>query len=102
MDSHLRMADGGRLPVIGKVNLTLDFGQGVSIKQDLIVAEVEAPLVLGYDFQFVNKCLVDVGHTCIYIQEQRFNCLLESRMHSIFPIALRTLSLLYHLVMRLY
>ena len=88
MDSHLRMADGGRLPVIGKVNLTLDFGQGVSIKQDLIVAEVEAPLVLGYDFQFVNKCLVDVGHTCIYIQEQRFNCLLESRMHSIFRIVI--------------
>ena len=88
IDRHLRMADGGQIPAIGKTILTLDFGRGVKVDQTVVVADVEAPLVLGYDFQFLNKCLVDVGQCCIYINGQRFSCLLESRMNSIFKISI--------------
>ena len=86
INSNLRMADGGRIPAMGKTSLALDFGQGVVVEQSMVVADVEAPLVLGYDFQYSNSCLVDVRQSCISINGKKFNCLLESRMNSIFRI----------------
>ena len=56
------------------------------VKHNVVVAEIEAPFVLGYDFQFLNQCLVDVGRTCIYINGLKFKCLLESGMNTIFRI----------------
>ena len=29
--------------------------------QDVLVAEIEVPFVLGYDFMYKNNCLLDIG-----------------------------------------
>ena len=48
-DVRLRMADGSLVPVSGEASFTVQI-KGVSYTQTMAVAEIETPVVLGYDY----------------------------------------------------
>lgn len=86
-DGVLRMADGGLVKVEGKTTLPLHI-EGRTYYQEVIVADVEAPLVMGYDFMLKNSCNINIGEGICSIGNYEVKCMLESEMPSVFKIAL--------------
>lgn len=84
---QLRMADGGVVTSEGCVTLPIEI-QGCVFQQRMIVANVEAPVVLGYDFLHQNQSLLDIGKGEITIGGLQIKCLLESDLPSVFRITL--------------
>ena len=58
-DVRLRMADGSLVPVCGEVSFSVQI-QDVSYTQTMAVAEIEIPVVLGYDFMCEHHCQINV------------------------------------------
>lgn len=56
----LRMADGGPVSCKGKVTIPLCRGDK-TYHQQVLIAEIEAPFVLGYDFLYNYQCSLDIS-----------------------------------------
>ena len=83
--SRLSMANGDTLQSLGNTIINLKF-QHETVTQRVIVAEVDAPLVLGYDFLKQHGCVVDIGNATLHMKNKPIKCQLESSMDSIFRI----------------
>ena len=82
------MADGAPVPCVGQACLPLKVGNEVFL-QYVLIADIEAPFVLGYDFLYQNNCLVDVRQGLLVFEDQTVQCVPESNMPSVFQIALQ-------------
>ena len=68
----LRMGDGG-LVTLGHAKFPLTIN-GKTVVQRLIVAEVEVPLVVGFDFMREHNCVLDMGKGTITFQGEEISC----------------------------
>ncbi|MES9885164.1 MAG: retropepsin-like aspartic protease [Sedimenticola sp.] len=61
-DTHtsIRMADGGLVKLQGKATFTVMIN-GATFRQEMVVADIEVPAVIGYDFLHCYNCQIDVG-----------------------------------------
>ena len=84
----LKMADGGPVPCLGAVNLPIQVGDKVYL-QYVLITEIEAPFVLGYDFLYKNNCLLDIRQGTLNFEDQVVQCVPESKMPSVFKISQR-------------
>ena len=84
----LRMADGAPVPCVGQACLPLKVGNEVFL-QYVLIADIEAPFVLGYDFLYQNNCLVEERQGLLVFEDQTVQCVPESNMPSVFQIALQ-------------
>ena len=85
----LKMAVGGPVPCFGAVNLPIQVGDKVYL-QYVLIAEIEAPFVLGYDFLYKNNCLLDMlRQGTLNFEDQVVQCVTEGKMPSVFKISLR-------------
>jgi hypothetical protein len=82
---QLRMADGGMVSPLGSTVLTFQVN-GKKLRQRMVIAEVEAPIVLGYDFLYEYDCQLNIGRSTITIEGQQMQCVLESQMPSVFRV----------------
>jgi hypothetical protein len=81
----LRVADGGLVIPMGFAIFRIEI-QGQIFKQRILVAEVEAPVVLGYDFLHKYKCQLDMDKGDVRLCGRTLHCQRESQMPSIFKI----------------
>ena len=86
-DVKLRMADGGLVASQGYANFPIEV-QGRKFQHRIMVADVEAPAVLGYAFLMQNNCQIDMGHGRIQIGGLSIKCTEESELPSVFRITL--------------
>ena len=83
----LRMADGGPVGCKGTTILPLCIGSK-TYHQQVLIAEIEAPFVLGYDFLHNKQCSLDISKGQLLFPDQSIQCKLESEMPKIFKIIL--------------
>ena len=84
-NNRLRMADGGLVKPLGCANFTLKIGD-LNLTQQVTIADLDVPGVLGYDFLVQNDCSIDVGRTVINVKGRPIKCEKEILTHSIFHI----------------
>lgn len=84
-DVRLRMADGGLVPVCGEASFSVNI-QGVSYEQTMVVADIETPVVLGYDFMCEHHCQINVPKGEVLLNGNLVKCIYESTLPSIFRI----------------
>ena len=70
----LRMADGGLIKSLGRIQIEIAI-EGMSVKHSVVVAEVESPVVLGYDFLNKYNSSLDFGDGTLSISGNKFHCL---------------------------
>lgn len=87
-NQKLRMADGSAVRILGTINLPLFIDNQV-IHQLMLVADIEIPVVLGFDFMNQNKCVIDVSSRTMQLNNQCIPCQLESQVPSLFRITVR-------------
>ena len=80
-----RMTDGGLVPANGKGSFSVCI-QDVCYKQTMVVAEIETPVVLGYDFMCQHKCQINVAKGEVLLHGNLVQCVYESTLPSIFRI----------------
>jgi hypothetical protein len=83
VEGNIVMGNGSTVQPVGMATFTLDFGN-IKVPYSMVVADLEVPGVIGYDFLYSHGGLVDVqqgGH--------KLKCKLESRLPSLFRIILK-------------
>ena len=91
LDDHkgqLRMADGGLLSVSGMVRMELVLGDNFRADVDFLLANIEAPVVLGIDFLGQHGAVLDVGARLLVLDGISFYCKSESEMPSLYKVTL--------------
>ena len=83
----LRMADGGPVGCKGTTTLPLLIGNSIYYQQ-VLIAEIEAPFVLGYDFLYHKQCSLDIATGHLHFPDQSIPCKTEGNMPKIFKISL--------------
>ncbi|KAL3882850.1 hypothetical protein ACJMK2_029154 [Sinanodonta woodiana] len=84
---QLRMADGGLVTPLGIAEFRIEIN-GKSLTHQFIIADVEAPLVLGYDFLYRHNCQINMREGQLVIDGKCLPCQRESQMQSVFKITL--------------
>ena len=69
-DVRLRMADGSLVPVCGEASFSVQI-KGVSYTQTMAVAEIETPVVLGYDFMCEHHCQINVPNGEVHLNGKK-------------------------------
>lgn len=82
----LRMADGGPVSCKGTAIIPLCIGNRI-YDQQVLIAEIEAPFVVGYDFLYNNQCSLDISNGQLHFLEQVVQCKPEDQMPTLFKIA---------------
>lgn len=85
----LCMANGDTSTPRGKASLQLKIN-GTELRHPMIIADIEVPVILGYDFMYDHNCSVDVRNGNLKIGKDNIKCNLESQNGSIFRIRLDT------------
>ena len=86
---NLCMANGDTSTPQGRVMLQLAI-KGTSLWHSIIIADIEAPIILGYDFMYEHNCALDVRKGNLKIGKYNVKCQPESHNSSIFRIRLDT------------
>ena len=86
-ENELKMADGRNVKPLGTIRLPLVLDEQM-IWQNFVVAEIDVPVVLGYDFMFENKCVIDIPKQTLLLNNQTIKCELESQIPRLFKISL--------------
>ena len=60
--------------------------KGVSYTQTMAVAEIETPVVLGYDFKCEHHCQINVPKGEVHLNGNLIKCVYERTLPSIFRI----------------
>jgi len=81
------MADGGVIQSEGFVSLEIDI-EGIKFNHEFLIADVEAPLVIGWDFQKAFDLTISMGTGAIHYRDRQFKCILESQLKSVFRVSL--------------
>lgn len=67
------MADGGLVTPLGSAVMPIQINGDV-VTQKVVVADVEAPMVIGYDFLYENDCHLDMGRSTLTINNKEIHC----------------------------
>ncbi|MES9884745.1 MAG: reverse transcriptase domain-containing protein [Sedimenticola sp.] len=86
-DNNIRMADGGLVKLQGKATFTLTINDR-TFEQDMVIADIEVPAVIGYDFLHRYTCQIDIVQQLLVIDGMKVNCMLESSLPSVFRISI--------------
>ena len=78
-DGELKMADGSLMATSGKTEIPFQIN-GMEYRQVTTIADIDAPVVLGYDFLHHHKCQVDFENSLLQINNLTFPCKLESQL----------------------
>ena len=81
------MADGGPVGCKGTTFLPLCIG-GKVYHQQVLIADIEAPFVFGYDFLYDRQCSLDISKEQLLFPDQTTDCKLDNEMPSVLKIAL--------------
>jgi hypothetical protein len=79
------MANGELVTTMGQAYFCIEVN-GKSFKQRFIVADIDVPAVLGYDFLHLHDCKIDMGGGKLTIDGIELICKKESQMTTIFNI----------------
>ncbi|KAL3882348.1 hypothetical protein ACJMK2_028701 [Sinanodonta woodiana] len=82
-----KMADSGLVTPLGIAEFRIEIN-GKSLTHQFIIADVEAPLVLGYDFLYRHNCQINMREGQLVIDGKCLPCQHESQMQSVFKITL--------------
>ena len=83
IEKQIVLANSEKISTLGETTLSLATSIGI-FPQNLIVAEINEPLILGNDFLSQNRCLVDVANSCLHINGKTLLCTLESKVKCLF------------------
>ncbi|CAC5362905.1 unnamed protein product [Mytilus coruscus] len=81
------MADGHNIRPLGTIKLPLLIDNQY-IDQLFVVADIDIPVVLGYDFMCNNRCVIDVPNKNLLLNSKTVDCHLESQIPSLFKISI--------------
>ena len=87
-DDHLVMGDGSKVRPLGKAKIEFSVGGNYVMTYNMVIAEVEVPAVLGYDFLKSRGAILDICSQKLMLNDHTFECILESRLPSLFRISL--------------
>ena len=73
------MADGGIVQVCGEASFSVHI-QGATYEQPMVIAEIETPVVLGYDFVRKHQCQIDVPKGEVLLNGNLVKCIYESTL----------------------
>jgi transposase InsO family protein/predicted aspartyl protease len=73
VERRIVLADGKSLSVLGKCSLGIELG-GVSVLQEVVVADVTTGAILGMDFMSANDCLVDTARGMLKLGGSHILC----------------------------
>lgn len=82
---RLKMANGELVTTMGQAYFCIEVN-GKSFKQRFIVADIDVPAVLGYDFLHLHHCKIDMGGGKLTIGGIELICKKESQMTTIFNV----------------
>ncbi len=85
INNDIRMADGGLVKLQGRATFTIVI-DGEVIRTRMVIADVEVPAVMGYDFLHRYNCQIDIVQQLLTINGLRIQCMLESSLPSVFRI----------------
>ena len=85
---ELVMGDGGTVTPLGLIEADVQVGSGPQVHHQFIIADIQVPAVLGYDFLMQHHGAVDVRNQELILGECHIECQLESRLPSLFRINL--------------
>ena len=85
-NKKLCMANGDTVMTYGCINLPISIGND-TFYQNFIIADVDVPAVIGYDFMHANKCKLDIGSGKIILKGNEYSCVKGSNMPSLFKIS---------------
>ncbi len=88
-NGSLRMADGGLVASLGQAVLSLLFSKSQYIKHRFVIAEIEAPMVLGLDFLQQHRGVVDAHKNELSLNGVAHRC--HNEVHGTF---------VYHIVLK--
>ena len=78
---RIRVANGHRVQPLGEVSLPLTLRNVGTIQLQVLVAEIEEPLVLGNDFLCDTGCSIDVKNKTLHLEGKTFNVSLRMSYH---------------------
>jgi transposase InsO family protein len=87
VEGNIVMGNGSAVKALGIANFLLEFGN-LLLSFPMVVAKLEVPGVIGYDFLYSHGGLVDVPQGQVTLKGQILQCKLESRLPSLFRISL--------------
>jgi len=85
VEGNIIMGKGTVVPAVGLANFSLEF-DNFTASFPIVVAKLEVPGVLGYDFLYDHRGVVDVTKNEVTLNGQTLQCQLENRLPSLFRI----------------
>ena len=83
------MADGGVVTPFGKARVTLRLSDGREMTQNMIVAEIEAPVIFGLDFLSEHRCVLEAAQGVLTISKTPYTLKREGQLPSRCTVTLR-------------
>ncbi|CAG2205475.1 unnamed protein product [Mytilus edulis] len=83
---QLKLANGEIIKTMGQADFDIKIN-GKIWKQRFVIAEIDAPAIIGYNFLYSKNCKLDIRHSKLTIEDFEIECQKESQMSSIFKIA---------------
>jgi hypothetical protein len=80
------MADGGIVVPLGTAQFPVQLSNK-TIYYDLVIADVDAPMIIGFDFLSSNKCILNMGDGTLKIHGEDILCNFENSLSSVFKIS---------------
>ena len=87
-DGDLKMGNGSTVKAQGTATFSLQLENGSTLSFPMVVARLEVPGVLGYDFLYTFGGVLDVQQCRMTLNGQVVQCQLESRLPSLFRVTL--------------
>ena len=90
-NGRLRMADGHLIPVIGTARILFRVHPEVPVESHaVLIAAVDSPGVLGYDFLHEHKCSLELGPGNLIIRGKKLPCIQEDQATSVSKVTLES------------
>ena len=84
----LRMANGDMSLPKGNAIFDLNI-QGTKLSHRMTIADIEVPMILGYDFLYEHDCSISVKDSCLRLGNKNIKCHLQSQsVNTVFKICL--------------
>ncbi|CAC5376181.1 unnamed protein product [Mytilus coruscus] len=83
---QLKLANGEIIKIMGQADFNIKINDKIW-KQRFVIAEIDGPAIIGYNFLYSKNCKLDIRHSKLTIEDFEIVCQKESQMSSIFKIA---------------
>lgn len=86
-NTRLCLADGGQIKTFGYIDLPVTI-HDITLTHKFIIAEIDVPAIIGYDFLSKFKCTLDLGVGILTLYQNKIQCIKESQIDSVFKVSL--------------